>query len=255
MPPDGSRPTGSLERGGEIPLRVDRPPQDPSDQAGTGRSNIEIGSRSIDRVYTGSTRAPIPIAALCGLSAQPPRKHLPPALFRMKPRGASGQDRWQQRFCTRTSAAEQGLEAGSRQRSRRRGSQPRRRPAQRPATARRYRPSVTTGRLLTRGTLRRVGHDGDAPENAARNLTILADRAPKGTRTDRESADRQQEPKRHEPQGRLQEKRRWERIQRELSPDPRSADPARRAAEQTVEAGKNGRGGRRRGEWHLPGRR
>ena len=96
MPPDGSRPTGSSERGGEILLRVDRPPQDPSDQAGTGRSIIEIGSRSIDRVYTGSTRAPIPIAALSGLSAQPPRKHLPPALFRMKPREASGQDRWQQ---------------------------------------------------------------------------------------------------------------------------------------------------------------
>jgi len=84
----------------------------------TGCSIIEIGSRSIDRVYTGSTRAPIPIAALCGLSAQPPRKHLPPTRSRIKPRGASGQDRWQQRPCTRTSAAEQGLEAGSRQRNR-----------------------------------------------------------------------------------------------------------------------------------------
>jgi len=57
------------------------------------------------------------------------------------------------------SAAEQGLEAGSRKRSRRRGSQPQRRQARRPVTARRNRPSVTTGRLLTRGTLRRVGHD------------------------------------------------------------------------------------------------
>jgi hypothetical protein len=37
--------------------------------------------------------------------------------------------------------------------------------------------------------------------------------------------------------------------------DPRSADPARRAAEQTVEAGRNGTGGRRRGRWHFSGRR
>jgi hypothetical protein len=96
---------------------VDRPPLDPSDHAGTGRSNIEVGSRSRDRVYTGSTRAPIPIAVLCGLSAPYPRKHLPPALSRIKPREASGQGRWQQRPCARTSAAEQGLEAGRRQRS------------------------------------------------------------------------------------------------------------------------------------------
>jgi hypothetical protein len=71
--------------------------------------------------------------------------------------GASGQHRWQQRCYPGTSAAEQGLEAGSRRRSRRRGSQPRDDQPQRPGTARGHRPSVTTGRLLTRGRLRRVG--------------------------------------------------------------------------------------------------
>jgi hypothetical protein len=45
-----------------------------------------------------------------------------------------------------------------------------------------------------------------------------------------------------------------ERVSDDSDP-AEGAEPARRAAEKTVEAGKNGKGGRRRGEWHLPGRR
>jgi hypothetical protein len=156
---NGSRPTGSLERGGEIPLRSGRPPLDSSEPAGTGRSTIEIGSRSRDRVYTGSTRAPIPIAVLRGLSAQTPRKHLPPALSRTKPMGASGQDRWQQRPCLRTRQRSKASRPADASGAGEHSSHLCLRPAQRPEPARRNRPSVTTGRLLTRETLRRVRHD------------------------------------------------------------------------------------------------
>jgi hypothetical protein len=122
-------------------------------------SITEIGSRSIDRVYTGSTRAPITIAVLCGLSAQPPRKHLPPTLSRTKPMGASGQDRWQQRPCLRTRQRSKASRPADASGAGEHSSHLCLRPAQRPEPARRNRPSVTTGRLLTRETLRRVRHD------------------------------------------------------------------------------------------------
>lgn len=96
---------------------------------------------------------------------------------------------------------------------------------------------------------------GEAPASATRGPRFLRLRRLTAHERIGSSGRKRQEPKRHEPQGRLQEKRRWERNQRELAPDPRSADPARRAAEQTVEAGRNGKGGRRRGRWHFSGRR
>lgn len=89
----------------------------------TGRSIIEIGSRSRDRVYTGSTRAPITIEVLCGLSAQHPRKHSTHPL-QEQAQGSIGARPLATATTPTDSAAEQGLEAGSRQRSRRRGSQP-----------------------------------------------------------------------------------------------------------------------------------
>jgi hypothetical protein len=96
---------------------------------------------------------------------------------------------------------------------------------------------------------------GDAPEHAAHPSRFLRTwRRTAPGRIERGRTKRQ-EPKRHEPHGRLQEKRLRERIQRKLSPDPGSAEPARRAAEQTVEAGRNGTDGRRWRRWHFSGRR
>jgi hypothetical protein len=73
--------------------------------------------------------------------------------------GASGQSRWRQRPCLRTRQRSKALRPADASGVGTRSSQLCLRPAQRPEPARRYRPSVTTGRLLTRETLRRVGHD------------------------------------------------------------------------------------------------
>jgi hypothetical protein len=156
-PPDGSRPPGSSGArwrdlsGRADPrgiLRIRRGPVAPSSRSDLGRK-------------TGCTRVRPGLRLLSRCCAAcPPSIHgsTPPALSRTKPMGASGQDRWRQRPCLRTRqrskalrpAAASGVGAAVRTA---------RRPAAAIVTARRYRPSVTTGRLLTRETLRRVGHD------------------------------------------------------------------------------------------------
>jgi hypothetical protein len=159
MPPDGSRPTGSSG------ARWRDPPQGRPTPTGSFGSSGDRSLHHRDRIsvdrpgvhgfdpgsdyYRGSVRL------VRSASAEASSTHP----LQDQAHGSIGAGPLATATLLTDSAAEQGLEAGSRQRSRRRGSQPRRRPAQRPATARRYRPSVTTGRLLTRGTLRRVGHD------------------------------------------------------------------------------------------------
>jgi hypothetical protein len=157
------------ERGDEAP-QSDRPECGPLDSGPegrwftpqhTGRSLHYRGRISVERPGahgfvpgSDSYRGPS-----CGLSARCPRKPLPPALSRTKPTGASGQSRWRQRPCLRTRQRSKALRPADASGVGTRSSQLRLRPAQRPEPARRYRPSVTTGRLLTRETLRRVGHD------------------------------------------------------------------------------------------------
>jgi hypothetical protein len=96
----------------------DRPPQDPSDQARTGRSSIEVGSRSTDRVHTGfdpgsgSYRGPLRgSSARCTAEASSTRP------LQVQAQGSIGASALATAACSWTSAAEQGLEAGRRQRS------------------------------------------------------------------------------------------------------------------------------------------
>lgn len=123
-------------------LRIRRGPVAPLPKSESGRktgcTRVRPGLRLLSRTLRRPGRWSDAEALL------PPFPGTSPGEHRAKEAGNS-------RLAPRTSAAEQGLEADSRQRGRQGVRKPPTHQPQRPETARRQRPPVTAGQLLTRG--------------------------------------------------------------------------------------------------------
>lgn len=133
MPSEGSHPPGSSGARRRNSLGSGRPSRGPLDSGPEGRwfTPLSYPPRE-DRLlhYRGRISVERPgahgfapgsdsIAVDCAACPYSIRGSTPPALFRTKPKGASGQSRWQQRPCLRTRQRSKASGPAERQRSRR----------------------------------------------------------------------------------------------------------------------------------------